>query len=89
MAERIRILIVDDHPVVRDGLKGMLAGLPTEGWRGDDSQSRFVQFSFEKKFFCLDMPLQTLYRAEAEEILRAPVFFRVLFARSHHSGLSQ
>jgi DNA-binding NarL/FixJ family response regulator len=28
MAERIRILIVDDHPVVRDGLKGMLAGLP-------------------------------------------------------------
>jgi len=27
MAERIRILVVDDHPVVRDGLKGMLAGL--------------------------------------------------------------
>jgi DNA-binding NarL/FixJ family response regulator len=28
MAEKIQILIVDDHPVVRDGLKGMLAGLP-------------------------------------------------------------
>ncbi len=27
MAETIKILIVDDHPVVRDGLKGMLAGL--------------------------------------------------------------
>src|SRR5512146_1073104 len=27
MAERIKILVVDDHPVVRDGLKGMLAGL--------------------------------------------------------------
>ena len=27
MAESIKILVVDDHPVVRDGLKGMLAGL--------------------------------------------------------------
>ena len=25
---RIRLLIVDDHPVVRDGLRGMLAGTP-------------------------------------------------------------
>ena len=24
----IRLLIVDDHPVVRDGLRGMLAGDP-------------------------------------------------------------
>jgi DNA-binding NarL/FixJ family response regulator len=28
MAETISILIVDDHPVVRDGLKGMLGGQP-------------------------------------------------------------
>jgi DNA-binding NarL/FixJ family response regulator len=26
--ERIRLLIVDDHPVVRDGLRGMFAGVP-------------------------------------------------------------
>ncbi len=28
MADVIRLLIVDDHPVVRDGLKGMLSGQP-------------------------------------------------------------
>jgi DNA-binding NarL/FixJ family response regulator len=28
MPEAIRLLIVDDHPVVRDGLRGMLAGDP-------------------------------------------------------------
>ncbi|REF36522.1 response regulator [Thermasporomyces composti] len=27
-SERIRLLLVDDHPVVRDGLRGMLAGDP-------------------------------------------------------------
>jgi hypothetical protein len=45
--------------------------LPDEGWREDDSQNRFIQFSIERNWFCLDMPLQTLYRAEAEQILRS------------------
>lgn len=45
-------------------------GLPEEGWRGDDSLTRFIQFSFENKWFCIDMPIQTLFRPEAEEILR-------------------
>ncbi len=49
----------------------LLIDLPDEGWREDDSQNRFIQFSFERNWFCLDMPLQTLYRAEAEQILRS------------------
>lgn len=46
-------------------------GLPDDGWKEDDSQARFIQFSIEKNWFCMDMPLQTLYRAEAEQILRS------------------
>jgi hypothetical protein len=45
--------------------------LPDEGWRGDDSQNRYVQFSFEKNWFCSDMPFETLFRPEAEQILRS------------------
>lgn len=44
--------------------------LPDEGWRGDDSANRFIQFSFEEKRFCIDMPIETLFRPEAAEILR-------------------
>lgn len=43
---------------------------PDTGWIQDDSHKRFIQFSFEEKWFCVDMPRQTLYRAEAEKILR-------------------
>ena len=45
--------------------------LPAQGWKEDDSQKRFIQFAFGKNWFCLDMPRQTLYRAEAEQILRS------------------
>ena len=48
-----------------------LIDLPDEGWKVDDSLPRFIQFSFERDWFCLDMPIQTLYRAEAEQILRS------------------
>lgn len=44
--------------------------LPVEGWREDDSSNRFIQFTFEEKCFHMDMPLQTLFREEAEQILR-------------------
>ena len=45
--------------------------LHEEGWREDNSQSRFIQFSFEEKWFCIDMPIQTLFPHEAEQILRS------------------
>lgn len=35
-----------------------------------NAHSRFIQFAFERNWFCLDMPLQTLYRDEAELILQ-------------------
>ena len=45
--------------------------LPDEGWREDNSQDRFIQFSIERDWFCMDLPLQTLFRIEAEKILRS------------------
>jgi hypothetical protein len=56
--------------------------LPDKGWRPDDSQNRYIQFSFERNWFCLDMPLETLYRAEAEEILRSRQGFFYLRERA-------
>ena len=44
---------------------------PDEGWREDETQDRFIQFSIERDWFCLDLPLQTLFRNEAEQILRS------------------
>ena len=46
------------------------ANVPNMGWRQDDSQNRFIQFSIEHDWFCIDLPRKTLHRAEAEQILR-------------------
>jgi len=51
--------------------ESVMIDLPDEVWRQDDSQNRFIQFSFERNWFCIDMPLDTLYRPEAEQILRS------------------
>jgi hypothetical protein len=50
--------------------ENIVADLPTEGWKGDDSSCRFIQFSFNPRYFDLDIPNTTLFRAEAEIILR-------------------
>jgi DNA-binding NarL/FixJ family response regulator len=41
-SERIRLLIVDDHPVVRDGLRGMFAGDPEFEVVGEASEGGAV-----------------------------------------------
>ena len=44
--------------------------IPGEGWKQDDSGSRYVQFSFEEKWFCIDIPRDTLFRFEGETIMK-------------------
>ena len=65
---------IDDQTIFID--------LPDDGWRADNSQSRYVQFSFEKNWFCLDMPLETLFRPEALQILRDRMGFFYLRDRT-------
>ncbi len=43
---------------------------PDEVWSPDDAACRFVQFMFLEKWFFLDLPVQTLHRAEADRLLR-------------------
>jgi hypothetical protein len=46
-----------------------LPELPEGGWRREDERIRFVQFSFEQDWFCMDLPRQTLSFDEALEVL--------------------
>jgi len=38
-------------------------------YRGDNQDERFIQFSFEKENFHLDMPCQTLSKIDAEKLI--------------------
>ena len=55
--------------------EAIVVDLPAEGWRGGDSQLRFIQFRFNERSFDLDIPNTTLSRAEAETILRRRLGF--------------
>lgn len=57
-----------DNPAGLD--ESIVIDLPEEGWRADDSSARFIQFSFNPRYFDIDIPNTTLFRAEAEIILR-------------------
>jgi len=43
---------------------------PDDSWRNDNSPSRFIQFSFNSRYFDIDIPNTILYQTEAEQILR-------------------
>ncbi len=52
-------------------------GPPDDGYEPDDSH-RFIQFSFNPRYFDIDLPNTTLYQPEAAEILTCrPGFFYV------------
>ena len=68
MVERIRILIVDDHPVVRDGLKGMLAGLPefeVVGEAADGAQAVEMVAQFTPQVVLMDLRMPVMDGVEA------------------------
>lgn len=47
-----------------------LTAIPNEDGTEREICKRFIQFSFEEKWFCVDMPRPTLEPSEAEQILR-------------------
>ena len=68
-----------------------LPDLPEEGWREDGERLRFIQFAFQKDYFYLDLPRQTLSFDEALEVLwhREGFFYlrdRPQFAMSGEAG---
>lgn len=52
-------------------------------WREDDSSKRFVQFSFNRRYFDMDLPNTTLYPPEARELLSSRLGF--FYARDRPS----
>jgi len=77
MAERIKILVVDDHPVVRDGLKGMLAGLAefeVVGEAGDGQQAEQLVERLAPQVVLMDlrMPVMDGVQATAHIHARCP-----------------
>ena len=78
----IRVLVVDDHPVVRDGLRGMFAGEPEFTVVGEASNGR--EAVARARTFTPDVVLMDLRMPEVDgvaairELAEAPVAARVL-----------
>ncbi len=74
MAERIKILVVDDHPVVRDGLKGMLAGLDEieiVGEAGDGQQAEHLVERLAPQVVLMDLRMPVLDGVQATAHIHA------------------
>jgi DNA-binding NarL/FixJ family response regulator len=64
----IRVLIVDDHPVVRDGLRGMLAGAPdleVEGEAADGGEALALVGSLRPHVILMDLRMPGMGGAAA------------------------
>ena len=72
--DSIRILIADDHPVVREGLAGMLAGQPdfeVVGMAGDGEAAVRLHSSLTPDVTLMDLQMPGLDGVGATEAIKA------------------
>ncbi len=82
MGERIRILIVDDHPLIREGLRAVLETQPDmelvgEAWDGNEAVARALALKPDVVLMDLALPHKDGIEA-MREILRGVPVVRVL-----------
>lgn len=73
MSQTIRLLVVDDHPVVRDGLKGMLAGQPgleVVGEAADGQQGVQLSAQLQPDVILMDLRMPVLDGVSAIQRIR-------------------
>ncbi|GAA4887442.1 response regulator [Streptomonospora salina] len=85
----VRVLIVDDHPVVRDGIRGMFAGDPgfeTVGEAGDGARAVELARSLEPDVVLMDLRMPGTGGVDAiSELARLGLGARVLVLTTYAS----